>query len=287
MPRATLSVLLLGILAVFTTSPAAAQGPPINTDTPITLGFDGRGARVFTKVIRQSGPGQTLTVTAWPVMIPLNMTTDWTVGVVSSLLSLRMDTPQGTLTSSGLGDFTLFTKYVALRVDRPRETFQVAVKGGLKLPTGDETAVLPLGSGAVDYSAGAVLAWIIDRSGVYAEVVPTFTTEAHNVKKGNSVSYNVAWGYRLLPGVYGTYPARSLNAYLEVNGAWRAHDRVRGHRVPDSGGQTLFLSPGLQYIPWRRVLVEASVQVPVVEDLNGSPLKTDVTVMTGFRVLLF
>ena len=41
---------LLSLAAV----PALAIGPPINTDTPITLGLEGRGVRSFVKVVRAS-----------------------------------------------------------------------------------------------------------------------------------------------------------------------------------------------------------------------------------------
>ena len=49
-----------------------------------------------------------------------------------------------------------------------------------------------------------------------------------------------------------------------------------------SGGTTLFLVPGLQYVT-RRWIVEAAVQLPVVQDLNGTALENDYIVRAGFR----
>ena len=41
--------------------------------------------------------------------------------------------------------------------------------------------------------------------------------------------------------------------------------------------------PGLQYVT-KRWIVEAAVQVPVVQDLNGTALEKDTILRGGFRV---
>ena len=64
--------------------PAMAIGPPINTDTPISLGFAGRGVRTFVKVSRASRDpldGQ-VTTTLIPVVVPYNVTTAGVVGII-------------------------------------------------------------------------------------------------------------------------------------------------------------------------------------------------------------
>ena len=40
-------------LLILTTECLHAQGPPINTDTPIMLGLGGRGIRTFFKLVRK------------------------------------------------------------------------------------------------------------------------------------------------------------------------------------------------------------------------------------------
>ncbi len=45
----------------------------------------------------------------------------------------------------------------------------------------------------------------------------------------------------------------------------------------------LFLSPGAQFIT-QHFIVEASVQVPVVQDLNGPQLEKDFVAVLGVRV---
>ena len=64
-------------------------------------------------------------------------------------------------------------------------------------------------------------------------------------------------------------------------------DKDSGRFAPHSGGHVLFLSPGLQYIPLSRLLAEASVQLPLLKDLNDTQLEPDWTLSVGIRVLLF
>jgi len=45
----------------------------------------------------------------------------------------------------------------------------------------------------------------------------------------------------------------------------------------------LFLTPGIQYVT-KRIVVEAAVQVPVVQDLNGNALENDFIGILSFRV---
>ncbi|MFP6642414.1 MAG: hypothetical protein VCF24_02450 [Candidatus Latescibacterota bacterium] len=136
-------------------------------------------------------------------------------------------------------------------------------------------------------SLGAVGAWLSGRQGIYGEALLRRRGESGGRKFGRGLLYNVAFAHRLLPAVYRTYPARQVNAYLELNGSWTARDDVAGDEVASSGGHVLFIAPGLQYIPWSRLLVETSLQLPLVRVGNGSQPKPDWTMSFGTRVLLF
>ena len=67
-------------------------------------------------------------------------------------------------------------------------------------------------------------------------------------------------------------PRRSINLYLQATGTWSRRDTLRGNRSADSGGSLLLLSPGVQFISWVNFLVEATYQLPVWQDLNGTQL---------------
>jgi len=51
----------------------------------------------------------------------------------------------------------------------------------------------------------------------------------------------------------------------------------------DPGGTSLFLSPGIQYVT-RRWVVEAIVQLPLVQNRNGLELEDHFMMRAGIRV---
>lgn len=62
-------------------------------------------------------------------------------------------------------------------------------------------------------------------------------------------------------------------------------NQLSGGKVVDSGAYMLFVSPGLQYVT-RRWVAEISGQLPAVQKLNGSQLKTDY-ILTGVSAFSF
>ena len=55
---------------------------------------------------------------------------------------------------------------------------------------------------------------------------------------------------------------------IEGNLAYKGKNRIAGLKDPNSGGTSLFVAPGVQYVT-RRWIAEAIVQIPVTQDLNG------------------
>lgn len=61
--------------------------------------------------------------------------------------------------------------------------------------------------------------------------------------------------------------------------------------MENTGSHTIFLSPGIQATPLKNLLLEASVQIPIYQDLRGRQLGYEVgglgdsNVVFGFRLL--
>ena len=287
-----------GLFQILVTT-VLAQGPPINTDTPIMLGLEGGGIRTFAKFVRrttllQDGDeipddmDRRVTVRVTPVAFPYNLFGDRIqVGVIVPFMDINAQSIAQDRSSFGVGDVRFFAKYLLLQVDRKKETFRMASKAGIKFPTGNENKAPALGSGSTDYFFSTVAGWIKNRTGIYLEGIYHLNTSHAQVDFGNSFLYNLALGYRLLPSVYETYPSPQLNGFLEINGTTIAKSEVNGVTNENSGGTTIFLSPGLQYVGGRRWLIEASLQVPIVNEPNGTQLATDWTLSIGTRILLF
>lgn len=288
----------LSVIVVCVPSFLEAQGPPINTDTPILLGLEGKAVMLRSVFLSKSQLYQDgkkvpdpfdrpVQVIALPLMVPYNVTSNLLVGVAVPFMSVKSQSTAGSVTSTGMGDVALLAKYVLAQVDDLQETFRVIGKASLKLPTGNKNLSPPLGTGSWDVSIGTVAGWIGRRFGLYGDISYTLNGSSESYSYGNTFNYNAAVAFRLSPAVYETYPLTQWNLYFEVIGKYVAKDAVNGVSNENSGGQILMLAPGLQWIPSRELLAEAAIQFPAVQSLNGTQLGTDIGLVVGVRLLLY
>ena len=132
------------------------------------------------------------------------------------LNQMTMDVAGNRTRSFGMGDLTLQAKQLLIQRDGLQRTFRVAGKLAARLPAGNENANPPLGAGSYDAVAGLTAGWIQDRIGVYGDVSwAFFRSNFDDFRPGNMVDYNVAFGWRLLPAIYETFPMKQVNLYLE------------------------------------------------------------------------
>lgn len=227
---------------------------------------------------------------------------DLTVAATLPILErrLRFDGPGGerrTISADGIGDLTLAGAYRFFRRDVERGTTQASLLGGLKLPSGAtdiEDSNLPrltggtdtrlppslqLGSGSVDGLVGLAGLHNMDRLTFYADVQGKLNSEgAQDFRAGNRLFYDLTADYVLLSG-------RNMFLVLELNGVVTERAEQAGKTVRESGGHLLFVSPGIQYLPIPPLILEGSVQIPILRDLNGRQLAPDWTVVVGLRYL--
>ncbi len=193
--------------------------------------------------------------------------------------------------TSGIGDARIFSRYTIYREDLPGKTFRIAPFAGLKLPTGDSNdsdafGMLPapfrLGSGSWDPFAGVVVTYQTLDFQIDAQASYKVNTHANGFEFGDETRLDASLQYRLWPReLTGGVPG-FLYGVLESNLVHKEKSRMGGARVASSGGTSLFVAPGLQYVT-QRWIAEAIVQLPVFQDLNGTALRDDFTVRAGFR----
>ncbi|RMH34128.1 MAG: transporter [Nitrospirae bacterium] len=193
---------------------------------------------------------------------------------------------------SGVGDSTFLVRYTLLAIDRLGDTRRFAPFVGLKAPTGDDDQVdglgrlpqpLQLGSGSWDPIAGTSFTWQTFDWEFDAAVQYRVNTEANNFEFGDQARADASFQYRLWPPTLGSGVPTFFYGVIESNLVYAGKNTVEGVSDPNSGGITWLLAPGLQYVT-RRVVLEAIVQIPVVQDLNGTALERDYIVRGGFRV---
>ncbi|MCI0538475.1 MAG: transporter [Verrucomicrobiales bacterium] len=283
------TLVLLGSVFLRTNAMAAA----INTDTALPVHRGEFLWREQVRFLKAEDATRDLEVIAVPSVLVYGVTEKFAlIGVVPYLdkTSKMGGAERG---DNGLGDSTLLGRYQVFQFDRPGETFRAQVLGGLKFPTGrddesDSAGRLPqplqLGSGSYDPIVAGVFTWQRLRWQADFDVAYKISTEANNFRFGNTLAHDAAFQYRLWPW---QLPERGVPSFvyglLELNGIWAERNELNGGRVGDSGGYTLFVSPGLQYVT-RRWVAELSVQLPVVQALNGNQLETDYILVAGFRV---
>lgn len=150
------------------------------------------------------------------------------------------------------------------------------------LKTTVPVAPLP-GSGSWDALGGVVLTWQTLDFQFDSQLSYKLNREANGLQAGKVATLDASLQYRLWPRSLGAGVPAFLYGVLEANLIHTAKNRSGGSSDPNSGGTALFITPGLQYVT-RKWIVEAGVQLPVRQDLNGTALENDYVFSTGFRV---
>ncbi len=210
---------------------------------------------------------------------------------------LELTTPNGqrvTRSTDGIADAQLFTRYTVFRRDLPGQNFRIAPFVGTEFPTGDDDdadslgllpAPLQLGSGSWDPFGGVIATYQTLDYQVDAQVAYQLNTEANNFEFGDIFRLDGSLQYRLWPRELGEGVPAFLYGVIEANFIHQEKNEVGRLDDPNSGGTTLFLSPGLQYVT-KNWILEGIVQLPVVQELNGTALEDDFIVRAGFRLNL-
>lgn len=285
-------------IAVLSPLPALCAPITFNTALPVA-----RGHSVFRgEFVRSSsgddpsGAGKELDATGAVFVLGYGVSPDLAVFAVIPYFDRRLEADQGGVRTShgadGLGDVTLFGRYTLYRDDRPGRTLRVAPFAGVKVPTGeddesDSSGRLPQslqpGSGSWDPIAGVVATFQTLDYQVDSQFSYKATTEAVGFESGDEARLDLSLQYRLWPWKLESGLPGFLYGVLEANLLNQGRNEIFDVKDPDSGGTTLFIVPGLQYVT-RVWIIEAGVQLPVVQELNGAALESAYTVHAGFRL---
>ncbi len=179
----------------------------------------------------------------------------------------------------GLGDAALFARYEVFRSDQPGRTIRIAPYAGVRLPTGRDGKT---GDGSVDVFGGLIATiastqWVLDSQFRYDR-----NREAEGFRRGDSTSIETSFQYRLSPGIVTQETNAFVFGVLELSVNHYDRNRLNSVTDPNSGGFQLFLTPGLQYST-RRWIADFGVKVPIVNDLSGTALEPDYTILTSIR----
>jgi Putative MetA-pathway of phenol degradation len=206
-------------------------------------------------------------------------------------LRLSMNGSRVGRSNDDFGDLTIFGRYTFWQQDAPGQTFRIAGFGGVKAPTGsddesDNLGRLPIsvqpGTGAWDGFGGIVATYQTLEYQLDGQLAYRANGSAHSFEAGDETRLDASLQYRLWPRTLDADLVGFLYGVLETNLVYRDRNETHGQDDPNTGGTTLFLTPGLQFVT-KRVILEVAVQLPVSQNLNGTALETDYLLRTGFR----
>ncbi len=201
---------------------------------------------------------------------------------VAPLVSVESDAPglpARDFTTTSFGDGFIFARFDLLRKNVRGGFTRLSPEIGLKVPSGGA-----FGSGSTDPIAALIFSHVRDPHWFIADAEFTYTTTGDGgLWRGNRWNYDLAYLYRVLPRSGLGIP--SVMLVLELNGEHVRRSRLNGVQLSDTGGNLLFLSPGIEFIASNRLVLEFSSPIPVGRDLNGSQMKPTSSFIIGFRWL--
>ena len=289
----TLATLAIIVIGWPVTSEAAPE--TFNTALPVA-----EGEFVFREqgVLDRSGDdpsGAARDRTAWSAISVLGygINSDFALFGVVPYVDKRLEASAApTRSARGLGDVSLFGRYTAFKRNFRGGNFRIAPFAGVELPTGDDEmrdsfGLLPAGvqpgSGSWDPFGGIVTTYQTLDYQIDAQASYKANRSANGFEFGDVARLDASFQYRLWPReLKGGVPG-FVYGILEANLIHQEKNRSGGLADANSNGTSLFLVPGLQYVT-KRWIVEAAVQVPVVQALNGTALENDYIARAGFRV---
>lgn len=290
--RALIPFLLLSVL----TTPSFAAPITFNTALPVARGEGISRTQFKYLTASDDGPGnRDLAVSMVPLVGVYGLTEKWTLFGILPYLNkeLKVNTLVGRRTRevSGLGDGSLLVRYTILQQDRPGQTFRIAPFVGIEIPTGEDSErdalgrlpqPLQLGSGSWDPSLGFVTTWQTLERQIDVALSYKFNMQANDFEFGDLARFDLSYQHRIWPLELGAGVPAFVYAVLESNLIWQDRNEVGGQQDPDSGGTTLYLAPGIQWVT-KRTVIESAVQFPLLQNLNGDALENDFILTLSFR----
>ena len=196
---------------------------------------------------------------------------------------------------SGFGDVSVFGQY---RFYHSADNLNhAALTVGLRTPTGETNVITRQGEafethhqpggGAWNPSAGLSFTRVMGSYSFDTNVLYTVATKgAQGTDLGDIFDYNFAVSYAFGAPARNAFFSASNNApwtaVLELNGEWQGFQRTDGEKDPNSGGHTLYISPGIRYSGHKHWNTALSVGAPILKDFNGYQTPPDYRITWRF-----
>ncbi len=180
--------------------------------------------------------------------------------------------------SSGIEDIFAQFEYAFYNGINSNSVNQATIVANIAFPTGSSSKDPPTGFGSSSFFLGATFNHTAIDWFIFTSPGAIFTTSRHGTKFGDHFLYQFGFG-RNIPS-----PAGWIFAWvLEFDGQYSWKDKIKGCTDPDSGGNTIYMTPSI-WISSRRIILQFGAGYPIVQHLFGDQPKKFVSFDFDFGV---
>lgn len=180
--------------------------------------------------------------------------------------------------SAGLEDIFAQFEYAFYTKKHTLSADQATLVANVSFPTGSSSKNPPTGFGSPSYFIGATfnhtaIDWLF-----FASSGAILTTSKHGNRFGDEFLYQFGLG-RNIPG-----PSGWIFAWMvEFDGTYFWKDKTHGVKEPDSGGNTIYVTPSLWFSS-ERIILQFGTGYPIVQHLFGDQSKKFLVLDFNFGV---
>jgi len=265
-------VYLLVLVSLLLSSSIAFAHEPLFSIGPQTIYKGGIGLETEVETERKKGAGKE--EEEWRIVeeIAYGVTRNLTLTLQIPYRFRDAEGPTGNRASNGFGDISTRGKFRIYHWAEIGLQRHVSLVGGVKFPTGSTSGSVALGSGSTDFLVGGAASQDGRRYYAWTSLVYRINTEGWQGRtNGNLLQASVAGGVRpYLPEFYDP----DLLLLVELNSQFRQRDTGKISDRQNTGGNSLFISPGF-WLTYRNWALKGGVQIPVLQDLNGRQPELD------------
>jgi hypothetical protein len=205
--------------------------------------------------------------------ILFGITDDWSIFFNFPVTPILKD---GRFTSSGFEDFFVQFEYAFYNKTTLDYEDQATFVFNATVPTGSIKKNPPTGFGSPSLFLGGTYYRTYVDWFLFTSHGAVLTTSEHRTKFGDQFLYQFGFG-KNMPS-----PEDWIYAWmLEVDGQYNKKNRIDGAIDPNSGGNTIYVTPSLWFSS-KEVLVQFGVSIPVNQHLFGRQRKFDYALNFNF-----
>ncbi len=189
--------------------------------------------------------------------------------------------------NTGLGDITLIGRY-RIMSQKKKDPFNLAVGLGLEMPTGktDERdssgrtpGYLQPGGGSWNPIVEVGAHKVIGPHWIGSHLLYKNTTEGElgnsDFERPDVFKYNFSYGYAV---------TKNFDFQIELNGEIKSKAEKNGKTLPNSGGHSIFITPGIHYKIKKGMHFGLAIPFTAYRDLNGEQPSEDYRIVAKFAM---